>query len=143
MAAVLPGVGTVQVVDDQRVHLPLLLDAALVAGVDHRRALLPLHGDIRLGHLAGQVGSATLLQLQVVQRLHKGDRGSCGERGSALLQHPHPAPPPGQSWVSVVTLRTRSKRNKQHGMGHLSKIILYILKECFFRGFRLFFVHRI
>lgn len=113
VAAVLPGIGVVQVANDQRVHLPLVLDAALVAGADHGRALLPLHGGVRLGHLAGQVGSATLLQLQVVQLLHEGAWGSCGERRTALLQQPHPASPPGQSWVCVVTFGTRLKRNEQ------------------------------
>lgn len=66
----------------QRVHIPLLLDAALLAGADHGCAFLPFHRDIRLGHLTGQVSRATLLQLQAVERLHKGDRSSCGEEGT-------------------------------------------------------------
>lgn len=81
MAAVFSRVLTVQIVNDQRVHVPLPLDAALLAGVDHRRAFLPLHGDVRLGHLAAQLSRAALLQLQIVQGLYKGDWSNCGEDG--------------------------------------------------------------
>ena len=51
----------IQIMNDQRVHIPLLLDAALLAGADHGRAFLPLHRHIRLGHLTGEVSRATLL----------------------------------------------------------------------------------
>lgn len=68
--------------DDQRVNVPLLLDAALLAGADHGRAFHPLHRDIGLGHLTGQVSRATLLQLQAVERFDKGDWSNCGEEGT-------------------------------------------------------------
>lgn len=61
VAAILPGVLTVQILNDQCVDLPLLLDAELLVRADHRGAFLPLHWDVRPGYLTGQVSRATLL----------------------------------------------------------------------------------
>lgn len=79
--------------NDQRVHIPILLDAALLAGADDRCAFLPLHRDVGPGHLAAQVGCATLLQLQAVESLHKGDWSGCREEMQTLLHVWNPALP--------------------------------------------------
>lgn len=97
VAAVFSRVLTVQIVNDQRVHVPLPLDAALLAGVDHRRAFLPLHRDVRLGHLTTQVSRAALLQLQILEDLYKGDWRNCGEDGTDTAANGESSTAPDQN----------------------------------------------